>query len=57
MDNFDNYIDNDLLNMFIENDAQVFRENYKRYWYKLYVFVIKRLRSRESSEEIIQNFH
>lgn len=56
MNNFDNYTDNDLLDVFLENDAAVFREIYKRYWYKLYVFVNKRLRDKESSEEIVQNF-
>lgn len=56
MNNFDNYTDSDLLNIFVENDAVVFREIYKRYWYKLFVFVNKRLRNKESSEEIIQNF-
>jgi chondroitin AC lyase len=38
MDNFDNYTDNDLLNIFIENDAMVFREIYKRYWIKIHLY-------------------
>ncbi|GAB3912227.1 hypothetical protein GCM10028826_23140 [Mucilaginibacter boryungensis] len=55
MNNFDNYTDSDLLNIFVENDAVVFGKIYKRYWYKLFVFGNKRLRCKESSEEIIQN--
>jgi len=42
---------------FIQSDELVaFKEIYNRYWYKLYMFTNKRLRCKEASEEIVQNF-
>ncbi|MXV15769.1 RNA polymerase sigma-70 factor [Hufsiella ginkgonis] len=54
MHNFESYTDNDLLSVFLKNEDAVFAQIYKRYSYKLFVFVNKRLRDVQSSEEIIQ---
>jgi len=48
--------DEELVILFKENDVVAFREIYVRYWYELYLISNKRLRCKEASEEIIQNF-
>jgi len=50
-------LSDDELTTLIQSDELVaFKEIYNRYWYKLYVFTNKRLRCKEASEEIVQNF-
>lgn len=56
MSNRQNYTDEELIILYKENDVVAFREIYLRYWYELYLITNKRLRSKEASEEIIQNF-
>jgi RNA polymerase sigma-70 factor (ECF subfamily) len=53
----DTQLSDDELASLIQSDELVaFKEIYNRYWYKLYVFTNKRLRCKEASEEIVQNF-
>ncbi|WP_426329897.1 RNA polymerase sigma-70 factor [Pedobacter sp. R-06] len=56
MSNPHKHTDEELVILFKENDVVAFREIYVRYWYELYLISNKRLRSKEASEEIIQNF-
>lgn len=56
MSNRHNHTDEELIVLFNENDVVAFKEIYVRYWYELYLITNKRLRSKEASEEIIQNF-
>ncbi|TBO40438.1 RNA polymerase sigma-70 factor [Pedobacter kyonggii] len=56
MSNRHKHTDEELVILFKENDVVAFREIYVRYWYELYLISNKRLRSKEASEEIIQNF-
>lgn len=56
MSNRHNHTDEELIILFKENDVVAFKEIYVRYWYDLYLITNKRLRSKEASEEIIQNF-
>jgi len=48
--------DEELTGLIQSDELVAFKEIYNRYWYKLYVFTNKRLRCREASEEIVQNF-
>lgn len=56
MSNGNKHTDEELVILLKENDVVAFREIYVRYWYDLYLISNKRLRSKEASEEIIQNF-
>ncbi|NTD99231.1 RNA polymerase sigma-70 factor [Agrobacterium tumefaciens] len=56
MSNGHKHTDEELVILLKENDVVAFREIYTRYWYDLYLISNKRLRSKEASEEIIQNF-
>lgn len=47
--------DNDLIFSLREGDDAAFKEIYRRYWYKLYGIVKRRIQSEEDSEEIIQD--
>ncbi|WP_183565953.1 RNA polymerase sigma-70 factor [Mucilaginibacter sp. SP1R1] len=48
--------DEELTDLIQSDELVAFKEIYNRYWYKLYVFTNKRLRCKEASEEIVQNF-
>lgn len=48
--------DEELLALLKKDDIAAFEEIYNRYWDKLYVAAYKRLRFREGSEEIVQDF-
>ncbi|GAA3990058.1 RNA polymerase sigma-70 factor [Mucilaginibacter dorajii] len=48
--------DDELISLMHSDQLTAFKAIYDRYWYKLYVFTNKRLRDRESSEEIVQIF-
>jgi RNA polymerase sigma-70 factor (ECF subfamily) len=48
--------DEELTGLIQSDELVAFKEIYNRYWYKLYVFTNKRLRCKEASEEIVQNF-
>jgi RNA polymerase sigma-70 factor (ECF subfamily) len=48
--------DADLLVMVNNDVMEAFEELYNRHWQKLYSFAFKRVRSRESAEEIVQEF-
>ncbi|MGO4879053.1 RNA polymerase sigma-70 factor [Pedobacter sp. MR22-3] len=56
MSNGHKHTDEELVILLKENDMLAFKEIYVRYWYDLYLISNKRLRSKEASEEIIQNF-
>ncbi|OWK68804.1 RNA polymerase sigma-70 factor [Pedobacter sp. AJM] len=56
MSNGHKHTDEELVILLKENDMVAFKEIYVRYWYDLYLISNKRLRSKEASEEIIQNF-
>lgn len=48
--------DDELIVLLQDNDVLAFKEIYTRYWYDMYLVTNKRLRSKEASEEILQNF-
>ena len=48
--------DEKLLELFEQGDIIAFEEIYNRYWLELYRSAYKRIRERESSQEIVQNF-
>ncbi len=48
--------DQDLVELFLDGDIAAFEELYNRYWAKLYSEAFKRIRVREASEEIVQDF-
>jgi RNA polymerase sigma-70 factor (ECF subfamily) len=50
------YSDEELTGLIQSDELVAFEEIYNRYWYKMYVFTNKRLRCKEASEEIVQNF-
>lgn len=50
------YTDDDLLALLATGEAVAFKQIYKKYWYKLYVYANKRLRCKEAAEEVVQNF-
>src|ERR1039458_8739510 len=50
------FSDEELTGLIQSDELVAFEEIYNRYWYKLYVFTNKRLRCKEASEEIVQNF-
>ncbi|WP_295654290.1 RNA polymerase sigma-70 factor [uncultured Mucilaginibacter sp.] len=54
--NLFNLSDIELLAMVKDDSMEAFEELYNRYWKKLYAFAYKRIRSREITEEIIQDF-
>lgn len=54
--NLINLSDIELLAMVKDDSMEAFEELYNRYWKKLYAFAYKRIRSREITEEIIQDF-
>lgn len=56
MKDFSILSDNDLLELFQEDETGVFREIYKRYWKKLYSSAYKRLKQTELAEEVVQDF-
>lgn len=47
--------DSDLIFSLREGDELAFKEIYRRYWYKLYAVVKRRIHSEEDAEEIIQD--
>ena len=47
--------DSDLLTSLSEGDETAFKEIYRRYWYKMYAVVKRRIHSEEDSEEIVQD--
>ncbi len=49
------FSDQELLMLLQQDDRHAFKEIYQHYWYKLYMVAYKRLRSKETSEEIVQN--
>src|SRR5471030_188384 len=51
-----NLSDTDLLAMVKDDSMEAFEELYNRYWKKLYAFAYKRIRSKEITEEIVQDF-
>jgi len=48
--------DDDLLSLLQSNHSWAFEELYKRYWAKLYSSAYKRLKQKEASEEVVQDF-
>ncbi|HEY0669644.1 MAG TPA: RNA polymerase sigma-70 factor [Sphingobacteriaceae bacterium] len=54
MTDFKEVSDNDLLELLKKDDVYAFKEIYKRYWKKVYGAAYKRLKSKELSEEIVQ---
>ncbi len=48
--------DNELLEMVKNDRVDAFEELYNRHWKKLYAFAFKRIRSKEITEEIVQEF-
>lgn len=55
MKDFDKYSDEKLSILLFEGDAGAFEEIFNRYWLKLYGAALKRVKSREVAEEIIQD--
>lgn len=54
MTDFKEVSDNDLLELLKKDDVYAFKEIYKRYWKNVYGAAYKRLKSKELSEEIVQ---
>jgi len=54
MTDFKEVSDNDLLELLKKNELKAFKEIYHRYWKKIYGSAYKRLKSKELSEEIVQ---
>lgn len=54
MNEFAQMVDKELVALMQQDNLSAFREVYKRYWKKLYGAAYKRLKSRELSEEIVQ---
>lgn len=54
--NLKNLTDDDLLVMLGNDRMDAFEELYNRHWKKLYTYAYKRIRSKEISEEIVQDF-
>lgn len=50
-----NYTDAELLEAVSNNDTKAFRELFDRYWPKVHVMAYARVRSREVTEEIVQD--
>jgi RNA polymerase sigma-70 factor (ECF subfamily) len=48
--------DNELIELFEQEDIAAFEEIYNRYWLKLYSAAYKRLKEREPAKEIVQDF-
>lgn len=48
--------DEDLLEMLKEDELRAFEELYNRYWARLYSSAYKRIKDKEVSEEIVQDF-
>lgn len=55
MKDFDKFSDEKLSILLFEGDAGAFEEIFNRYWLKLYGAALKRVKSREAAEEIIQD--
>lgn len=55
MKGFDKFSDEKLSILLAEGDACAFEEIFNRYWLKLYGAALKRVKSREVAEEIIQD--
>lgn len=55
MKDFDKFSDEKLSILLFEGDAGAFEEIFNRYWLKLYGAALKRVKSREVAEEIIQD--
>ena len=55
MKDFDKFSDEKLSILLVEGDAGAFEEIFNRYWLKLYGAALKRVKSREVAEEIIQD--
>lgn len=54
MTNFKEATDHDLLALLQKDELEAFQEIYKRYWKKLYGAAYKRLKSKDLSEEVVQ---
>ena len=48
--------DNELIELFEQDNIAAFEEIYNRYWLKLYAAAYKRLKEREPAKEIVQDF-
>jgi RNA polymerase sigma-70 factor (family 1) len=55
MKDFNNFSDEKLSILLFDGDAVAFEEIFSRYWLKLYRAALKRVKSREVAEEIIQD--
>ncbi|MEO5978707.1 MAG: RNA polymerase sigma-70 factor [Chryseolinea sp.] len=55
MDKFKAYTDDELLELFQAENISAFDEVYNRYWKSLYSACYKRVQSRETAEEIVQD--
>jgi RNA polymerase sigma-70 factor (family 1) len=55
MNKLKNYSDEMLIRLLVDQDWSAFNEIYNRYWSKLYAVAYRRLRSREASEELVQD--
>ncbi|MFA5244858.1 MAG: RNA polymerase sigma-70 factor [Pedobacter sp.] len=55
MKDFDKFSDEKLSVLLFEGDGDAFEEIFNRYWLKLYGVAIKRVKYRETAEEIIQD--
>ncbi|MBW4889137.1 RNA polymerase sigma-70 factor [Mucilaginibacter sp. HMF5004] len=55
-DNLKQLSDMELLGMVKNDSIEAFEELYHRHWKKLYTFAYKRIRSKEITEEIVQDF-
>lgn len=47
--------DQTLIDQLILNDTDALEELYRRYWYPLYVYALKKLRSREEAKKVVRD--
>ncbi|HEY9047520.1 MAG TPA: RNA polymerase sigma-70 factor [Ohtaekwangia sp.] len=55
MNKFKDYSDHDLIELLRQQHILAFEEIYDRYWHKLYSAAYKRIQSRETAEEFVQD--
>src|SRR5690242_14566883 len=47
--------DQELIDRLTTNDTEAFEELYRRYWYSLYTYSLKKLQSSDAARQIVKN--